>query len=133
VLKLDAQRWRQLASVNDQVNALPYVADVDRYARAEFWTEIDQLGGDCEDFALEKRRRLLALGWPIETLRVAECLVETGERHAVLTVDAGGGTYVLDNRCAEVSTWTILSRRGYRWLRRQAAGGPGWVDLADAG
>jgi predicted transglutaminase-like cysteine proteinase len=133
-IDLTADRWAELIKVNTEVNALPYKTDMALYGQPEFWAIIGAAGGDCEDFALGKRARLLALGWPIEALRLCTCTAETGEAHAVLSVDAvsGGapGTWVLDNRFAEVQAWGDLQAYGYRFIERQAAGGPSWVSVA---
>lgn len=122
---LDATRWRQLAQVNETVNRLPYRVDLERYGRPEFWTEIDAAGGDCEDFALGKRRRLRELGWPEESLRLATCTYH-GDGHAVLTVDTDAGVWVLDNRYTDPQPWAVLP---YKWIERQAATGLGWVTI----
>lgn len=133
MLSLTDQRWAQLVDVNARVNALPYVADLARYHTSEFWAEIDQGGGDCEDFAIGKRAELLTFGWPPEALRLAICRTETGEGHAVLTVDTDRGTFVLDNRFPRPERWGDLVVRGYVWNRRQRAGGTGWVAIGGFG
>lgn len=121
----------ELEGVNREINALPYRADIERYGRPEFWAEVDQDGGDCEDFARRKRHELLQLGWPPSALRLATCWDEMGGYHAVLTVDTDRGTLVLDNRFPRPERWEDLSVHGYRWDRRQAGdGGRGWVAIA---
>jgi predicted transglutaminase-like cysteine proteinase len=126
MLALTRERWRQLETVQGEVNArVGYRTDLSLYGVEELWTVADRLG-DCEDFALAKRRALLALGWPVTALRLAVCTLPTGEGHAVLTVDTDRGVYVLDNRRPFVEPWAALP---YTWSKRQAAGGPGWVAL----
>ena len=123
---MTAERWRQLVNVNRVVNEdVRYRTDLDLYRQPEFWAIADD-AGDCEDYALAKRQRLLALGWPLEALRLATCRIETGEGHAVLTIDTDAGAYVLDNRHAGVRAWRDLP---YQWDRRQAAGGSHWVSV----
>lgn len=120
-----------LEAVNAEVNALPYLSDPERWGVEELWGEADDLGGDCEDFSIAKRNRLLALGFPAKPLRLATCQTETGEGHAVLTVDTDQGTLVLDNRFPAVLPFERLTALGYRWISRQAAdGGRGWVKIA---
>lgn len=53
--------------------------------------------GDCEDYALAKREKLLAAGWSLD--KQALCICKTGEgvTHAVLMVDTDAGVYILDN------------------------------------
>lgn len=126
MLALTGQRWRELERVNAEVNGrVNYKSDVDLYGIPEFWT-IAAGAGDCEDYALAKRGELLALGWPVEALRLAVCLDERGRGHAVLTVDTSKGVYVLDNRSPFVQPWKALS---YTWVKRQAAGGKAWVTI----
>lgn len=116
-------RLADLAEVNEEVNSLPYVADADRYGRPEFWAEISASGGDCEDFAIGKLNRLAARRWPIESLRLAACYVETGEYHAVLVAGTPTGDMVLDNRKPDPIPVSELAVIGYRPDRIQEAGG----------
>lgn len=123
MLTLDGDLWATLRSVNRSVNGHSYKTDMQRYGREEFWAEIDQ-GGDCEDYALEKRRRLLAAGVPLDALKIAICRTETGEGHAVLMIDTNKGAYVLDNRRQNPTPWEQLP---YQWLMRQR--GKAWVKI----
>lgn len=126
MLSLTDQRWRELQSVQAEINArVGYRTDLDLYGRPDLWVVADR-EGDCEDYALAKRQALLGLGWPVQALRLALCVTEAGQAHAVLTVDTDQGCYVLDNRFPEVAAWTALP---YRWTVRQAAGGPSWVAI----
>jgi len=125
MLTLSATLRAQLARVQREVNRLPYRTDIDLYGQPEFWTIIDRVrGGDCEDFAIEKRRRLMVEGIPSDELRLATCWDETGEGHAVLTVDTDQGTLVLDNRRRSVVQFEALP---YRWVSRQ--NGKEWVAI----
>src|SRR5258708_15260083 len=57
----------ELQRVNSEVNArYPYRADPLAY-----WADISERGsGDCKDFALAKRARLVRLGWPRANLPI---------------------------------------------------------------
>lgn len=116
-------KFDDLSLVNAKVNLLPYKSDGERYGTPELWEEIDEGGGDCEDFAIAKLRRLLLDGWPISALRLACCFVETGEYHAVLLADLDGKTYVLDNRRAYPTEYDLLP---YTWDKLQIAGTHEW-------
>lgn len=131
MLKMTPQLFSQLETVNLAVNQFQYRTDLQRYNQPEFWARIDAQGGDCDDYALEKRHRLLTLGWPRSSLRLALCRCETGEGHAVLTVDCDRGTFILDNRFGEVKTYRQLVAHGYRFDRRQAAGASHWVKIKE--
>jgi len=54
--------------------------------------------GDCEDYALAKRERLLAAGWPVDKQSLCICRTESGESHCVLYVETDKGGFILDNR-----------------------------------
>lgn len=122
-VELNQLLWNQLRTVNREVNLHTYKADLKRYLQEDFWTRIDENGGDCEDYALEKRKRLLDLGWPLSCLKLCVCRVEGGG-HCVLTVDTDRGTYVLDNLLYNVTPWEQLS---YDWIMRQ--NGQAWVHI----
>lgn len=61
--------------------------------------------GDCEEFALTKRERLLKLGLPASALRMAVASTAEGEGHAVLVVSTPSGDFVLDNRLDRIALW----------------------------
>ena len=49
--------------INSDVNAsVTYKTDLEQYATPEFWKEASAFG-DCEDYALLKRQRLLESGF----------------------------------------------------------------------
>jgi len=62
----------------------------------DVWT-VGASAGDCEDYALNKRHMLVAMGVPASSLRMAVVRTGSGEGHAVLVVHTGAGDYVLDN------------------------------------
>lgn len=123
-----------LRSVNNQVNGLMRATtDIQTYGIADYWNDpvlVRGVRGDCEDFALEKRRMLVEHGVPAAALSIAIVKTRLGEEHAVLVVSTDAGDYVLDNLAYDVRPWR---RTGYTWIARQ---GPGddltWVSLAPA-
>jgi predicted transglutaminase-like cysteine proteinase len=125
---LTKQVWTTLEDVNAQINrAVKFEDDKEHYGRAEFWTIPTDGYGDCEDYALAKRKALIDAGLPEKALRVAVVRTWKGEGHAVLTVSTDHGDYVLDNREWEILPWT---RSKYIWLSRQDAENPmAWVSL----
>ena len=62
--------------------------------------------GDCEDYALEKRRQLMALGVPAGDLLMTVVRQPNGDGHAVLTVRTSRGDFILDNLEPRVLAWT---------------------------
>ncbi len=125
--ELTAARWSELNAVNDYVNRLPQVSDQDRYGKPEYWAYADAQGGDCEDFALEKRRLLIEKGWPVEALLLTTVCEWNGAGHAVLVIETDRGEYVLDNK-----NWAIVAWKDapYTWNKRQSRERPYiWVNI----
>ncbi len=121
---LTAQRREQLEAVQTAVNA----AIRPRIDPAHVWDYPTDGYGDCNKFALEKRRELMALGWPRSALLLTTALTERGEGHLVLTVRTSEGDLVLDNRTPHPIEW---SRLPYRWLSQQSSANPAiWLDIA---
>ena len=128
---LSAEHQEFLQRVNTEVNKLPYQTDIKQYFKDDFWSNLDSGKGDCEDFSIEKRKRLMAAGWDWQDLRLAVCLTDENLGHAVLTVDAivagKEGTWVLDNNSNTVLPWDKTS---YTWLLRQGPDGQlAWVTI----
>ena len=73
--------------------------------------------GDCEDYALLKRKRLIARGWPESSLLMTVVRDEKGEGHAVLTARTLQGDFILDNKVDEVKVW---HRTRYDYVMRQS-------------
>lgn len=104
----------ELQRVNAEVNrSIAYRAEADPTR------DVVQFGpafGDCEDYAVTKRLKLIARGWPKRALSVESVAVtRDGSCHAVLVaVDPRGTRWVLDNRTAYVETVEQTGRR-YDW------------------
>ncbi|MDO9125873.1 MAG: transglutaminase-like cysteine peptidase [Parvibaculum sp.] len=125
---LTPESWAELNKVNNYVNnTVPQVSDYALYDRAEWWAYPDANGGDCEDFALMKRKLLIERGWAAENLLVAVVREWNGEGHAVLVVKTDRGEFVLDNKNWEIVAW---SDAPYQWIKRQSRERPYiWVNL----
>lgn len=123
--------WAMLRKVNDDVNGAIWPEDDQRhYGRAEYWNIPTDGYGDCEDYALTKRRDLAARGVSLAALRIAVVVTGDGGRHAVLTVVTDKGDYVLDNMKNEVLPW---DRTGLTWIERQdPSNAMAWVSLGAA-
>ena len=81
--------------------------------------------GDCEDYALQKRKHLRGF-YPAfaAAFRIALVTSETGQGHAVLTVHTFDGVYVLDNRYLHVQAWKAPP---YKWHRLEQPGKSQWL------
>lgn len=78
--------------------------------RVDKW-QLNGQYGDCEDYALTKRERLIELGVPAGALRIGYTRTATGQGHAVLIVRTDRGELVLDNLVRNVRR---LPDTGYR-------------------
>jgi predicted transglutaminase-like cysteine proteinase len=120
-------RLSELDAVNRIVNReIEPATDLEIYGQTEYWT-IPVTKGDCEDYALLKRQRLMARGWPASALLITVVRDEKGEGHAVLTARTVQGDFILDNKVDEVKTWT---RTPYDYVMRQSYLNPRiWMSL----
>jgi predicted transglutaminase-like cysteine proteinase len=120
---MDARHARLLLAVNRSVNRT--IRPINDQASAgngagDDW-ELSPRQGDCEDFAITKRHRLIALGWPSSALRLAVATTPWGEGHAVLVVRTDRGDLVLDNRTNSVRDF---QKTGLRFVKIQSAENP---------
>jgi predicted transglutaminase-like cysteine proteinase len=122
-----AERLQELDDVNRAINkAIAPATDLEVYGVNEYWT-LPRSRGDCEDYALLKRRTLIQKGWPISSLLMTVVRDEKGEGHAVLTARTLQGDFVLDNKIDEVRSW---NKTPYQFVMRQSYINPRvWVAL----
>lgn len=98
VVPMTPERFRELVELNRKINKSIRGRNDNKFnLNGDLW-EVNVKSGDCEDFALTKRSRLLAMGWSSRALRIAKAHTSSGEGHAVLIVRTDRGDLVLDNR-----------------------------------
>ena len=107
---LDKKHRAQLEQVQRSINRA--ITPGPKGTWASLWTD-DATIGDCKDYALSKRARLLALGYPSSALLLAIAIVPDGEFHLVLVVVTDRGKFVLDNLRPAMIRWDKLP---YRWV-----------------
>lgn len=129
-VKLTRARWAELDRVNRGINqAVTPVTDMEYYQTEEYWTYPGRYG-DCEDYVLLKRHRLMELGWRASSLLITVVRQPNGDGHAVLTVRTDRADYVLDNLRDRILPWNETE---YRFLKRQSAANSGhWEDIEDS-
>jgi predicted transglutaminase-like cysteine proteinase len=127
---LTPKAWKDLLRINKWVNnSIKPVTDLEHWGVVERWNYPDDGYGDCEDYALLKRRLLTQAGWPRQALLMTVVRDKRGDGHAVLTVKTDKGEFVLDNQNENVLLW---SETGYRFVKRQSQTDPNvWVALGD--
>lgn len=130
--RLTKDQMRLINTINRQVNREVQKADdFDLYGMIEYWSLPrvinGKMYGDCEDYALEKRRRLIEAGVPAAALSMAVAVTARGESHAVLVVAFEQGDWVLDNLTPWATPWGELN---YHWIQRQVAGSSAWTTIS---
>ncbi|MBD9374375.1 transglutaminase-like cysteine peptidase [Rhizobium sp. ARZ01] len=125
--KVTSFGWKMIREINDTVNRdITPMTDKELFGADEHWAFPD-LAGDCEDFVLLKRRKLIEQGFAPADLLITVVRKPDGEGHAVLTMRTTEGDFILDNLENEVKRWTETP---YRYLKRQASFHPGrWVSI----
>ena len=120
----------ELKRINVAVNStIKPMTDMDHWGVVERWNYPDDGYGDCEDYALQKRKLLMEAGWPREALLMTVVRDQNGNGHAVLTVKSDRGEYILDNQTNDILSWEDT---GYRFVKRQSQFDPNvWVSLGE--
>ena len=129
-VELTRKLWATMVDINNVVNTMVTPrTDMEMWGVEERWSYPTDGYGDCEDYALEKRRRLIKAGVPASNLLITVVRQPNGDGHAVLTVSTSMGDFVLDNLEPRVLTWTETE---YTYLKRQSAKHAGmWVGVDD--
>lgn len=127
-IPLNEASWRTIVKINAAVNReIIAVTDQDHWGMPEHWSYPDDGKGDCEDYVLEKRRRLVKAGFPVQALLITVLRDQKGDGHAVLTVKTDRGDFALDNQVGQILAWKDT---GYRFIKRQSDENPArWVSL----
>jgi predicted transglutaminase-like cysteine proteinase len=117
-VNLSAQAFRQIDRVNKWVNAkIEPITDWDHWHVVDKWDYPLDGKGDCEDYALFKRRLLISLGFPRQALLMTVVKDASNEGHAILTVKTNHGEFVLDNLTDTIKPWNAAP---YRFVKRQS-------------
>ncbi len=132
----NAQITRQHFSLANQVNrkintTTKSVSDLRQYQSEDYWALPTRRGGDCEDFALLKKRELVRLGFPAQRLLLATAIDRKRGAHAVLVMRTDEGDFVLDSLRNEILPW---SSTRYTFVRMQNPTSPRkWVGVFAGG
>nr|WP_210282794.1 transglutaminase-like cysteine peptidase [Rhizobium sp. BK049] len=126
-VEMTPAKWSLVRSVNATVNStIKPMTDKEIYGKDEVWA-YPTTAGDCEDFALLKRRMLIQRGFSAADLLMTVVRKPDGEGHAVLTLRAADGDFVLDNLAADVKPWFATP---YTFVKRQSSYNAGrWVTI----
>lgn len=129
-LHMTRKLWEEIVNINVSVNhRVQPVSDMDHYGVIQYWNYPDDNKGNCEHYALEKRRELMRKGISLADLLMTVVRLPDGEGHAIVTVRTDKGDFILDNLSDKVKPWR---ETGYKFLKRQASYNTGrWVSLIE--
>ncbi len=117
-IDLTAKAYKEIQRINAWVNhSIEPVTDMEHWGVVDQWDYPTDGKGDCEDFALLKRRMLIEQGFPRQALLMTVVKEKNGDGHAVLTVKTNRGEFVLDNMSDAIKPWTMTP---YRFVKRQS-------------
>lgn len=128
-MTLTESSWKVMLTANYKANSsVEPATDEEIYGVEERWT-LPASAGDCEDYALLKRKLLMERGFSPSNLLVTVVLQPSGAGHAVLTVRTDRGDFILDNLRTKVLPWHETE---YSFLKRQSTEHSGeWVGIND--
>lgn len=126
------ETMKTVRAINSRANrSIRPISDFAQYRIAERWSLPTNRGGDCEDYALYKKRELIRAGIPAEQLLIAAVLDRKRQSHAVLVLRTGTQDLVLDNLTSRIVPW---QKTGYTFLRLQDPRQPSrWVSVMAGG
>jgi predicted transglutaminase-like cysteine proteinase len=128
---LTAQAWKTLETINMRVNStIVPITDMEHWGTIERWDLAEDGKGDCEDFALLKRKRLVEAGLPRRALLMTVVIDEEQAGHAVLMVRTDAGDLILDNKTNKIKAW---GETPYAYVKRESQAAQGWVALGGSG
>ncbi|HET6378227.1 MAG TPA: transglutaminase-like cysteine peptidase [Methylocella sp.] len=129
-IPLTPEALKEIKRVGQWVNAhIKPLPDMEHWGAIDRWDYPSDGKGDCEDYALYKRKILIDEGFPRQALLMTVVKDEHLEGHAVLTVKTTGGEFVLDNMNDDVKPW---AQTGYHFVKRQSQTDQNiWVQIGD--
>ena len=118
-IDLTSAKLAELDYINRTVNhEIEPATDWELYGVEDYWTYPDgRKKGDCEDYVLLKRKLLIEQGWPQSALLITVVLDEADAGHAILTIRAALGDFIVDNKNDSIKRWYETP---YRFLMRQS-------------
>lgn len=122
--------WKTIVALNNKINReIEAVTDEDHWGVVDRWSLPDDGKGDCEDYALLKRKRLAEAGVPRRAMLMTVVIDEENAGHAVLMIRTDRGDYILDNKRNAVLPW---NQTGYVYVKRESQFKTGWTSLGGA-
>jgi predicted transglutaminase-like cysteine proteinase len=127
-VNLTLETFKQMDHINKSVNnSIVAVSDMDHWGVLDQWDYPSDGKGDCEDYALLKRKLLIKAGFPRQALLITVVKDEQNDGHAILTVKTNHGEFILDNLTNEIKPW---DHTAYKFVKRQSQSDENmWVQI----
>ncbi|AMJ60430.1 transglutaminase-like cysteine peptidase [Bosea sp. PAMC 26642] len=126
-VEMTPRLWKTLLALNTRINReIEAVTDQDHWGVVDRWDLPEDGKGDCEDFALLKRKRLVEAGVSRRALLMTVVIDEDNAGHAVLMVRTDRGDFILDNKRNAILPW---NQTGYVYVKRESQTRTGWTSL----
>lgn len=130
LVRLTGECWAILKQINQTVNRSICPDGAELSSGVEAWL-INPDRGDCNDYAMTKRHKLLDRGLPSSALLLGEVVTRWGKHHLILVVRTRTVDLVLDNLTPVIKPWAHVP---YRWVRIQMPNQLRlWTTIADRG
>ncbi|KQS80554.1 hypothetical protein ASG25_02935 [Rhizobium sp. Leaf384] len=111
---MTADVYAQMVAVNKAVNR-KIVPDA---AKGGMDWSLETRVGNCNDYAIQKRDALHAIGFPMAALSLIVAITPNGQGHLILSVRTDRGDFILDNLASRVMPW---AETPHKLLKRQSA------------
>jgi len=129
-VEMTPKLWKTILTLNTRINReIEAETDQEHWGVVDHWDLPNDGKGDCEDYALLKRKRLAELGVPRRAMRMTVVIDEENAGHAVLMIRTDRGDFILDNKRNAVLPW---GQTGYLFVKRESEFRTGWTSLGGA-
>jgi predicted transglutaminase-like cysteine proteinase len=130
-IELTQKNWKTIISTNVRTNRdIEPVTDMDHWGQVDRWDMAEDGKGDCEEYVLVKRKKLVEAGFPRRALLVTVVIDDENQGHAVLMVRTDRGDFILDNKRNAVLPW---QQTGYIYVKRESQQKVAWTSLGGQG
>jgi predicted transglutaminase-like cysteine proteinase len=130
-IELTQKSWKTIVSTNLRTNReIEPVTDMDHWGQVDRWDMAEDGKGDCEEYVLVKRKKLVEAGFPRRALLVTVVIDDENQGHAVLMVRTDRGDFILDNKRNAVLPW---QQTGYIYVKRESQQKVAWTSLGGQG
>jgi predicted transglutaminase-like cysteine proteinase len=126
ILIVNTKNWKIIEEINTRVNAsIEPLSDEINHWIEEKWDYAENWYGDCEDYVLLKKKKLIEQWFPESSLLITIVRDKNWEWHAVLTIRTNKWDFILDNQTLKIHKW---NETWYTYIKIQSQSAPNiWI------